>query len=250
MRMEANMHISVRSFLGVLVLISQVSIASSGTDTVTGLHQSTGAVHLLLSTVSNSDVSAASNVAGEAAQDTKPPALPASDNLAKDDTTAVKTPKTTPSEDTHVHYGWFVDGTAAVFGILAVVFALFVLVIGFKGWSEFDKIMKQVDKQVLDKLDSSVEARVNDFVSKKLTPRLEASFREKQAETVKALDDSIANELDKAKGTLQSEVSRLLATDEVCRQVVDMAVFEVGRKLAPPAPPSKPDEFDPKTGGK
>jgi hypothetical protein len=214
------------------------------------LNQSAGSVHLLPSTISNSEIPVPSNVAGNTAQDTKPPTFPFSDNLAPGNTIAVTTPIKTPAEDTHVHYGWFVDGTAAVFGILAVIFALFVLVIGFKGWSEFDKILKQVDKQVLDTLNSSVEKRVNEFFTNTLAPRLEASFRDKQTETERKLDIAIADELDKAKGTLKSEVLRLLATEEICRQVVDLAVVEVGRKLVPSTPPSKPDEFDPETGGK
>lgn len=180
----------------------------------------------------------------------------ATSNASKDSSNKIletlfdKPVKKTESGASHIHYGWFIDGAAAIFGILAVVFALFVLLLGFKGWGEFGKLMEKVNDQVIAKLDASVENRVDTFVKTELIPRLEGIFQEKHSNTIKKLDVSIADEIDNARKLLKTEISTILSTEEIRRQIVDQAVIEIGRKLSPSAPPSQPDEFEPEVGGK
>ncbi|HEV2437799.1 MAG TPA: hypothetical protein VG077_17525 [Verrucomicrobiae bacterium] len=142
------------------------------------------------------------------------------------------------SSDPGTFRSWFFDGAAAIFGILAVFFAIVTVVatvVGvITGISKFRDLIKRVESDLKDKIVLEFGKRLNEVVEREIEPQVKEII-EKQLKTT----------LETGKQRIEEEISRSIKDSDLKEILINEVAAEIRARLsAPPQSPKvEPKEF-------
>lgn len=140
-------------------------------------------------------------------------------------------PPTAPERTSYMSL--FLEGSAAVFGVLSVAAAVIAFALAFIGVTNYAKFKDRALKEVTEHMKKEVDNRITSAAQNEITNVIKS-----------ALDPKIAEAIDEARKKLAEEVRRMVVEEEWRGALIDEVQARVTERLQPKAQSTAPDEFE------
>jgi hypothetical protein len=153
-------------------------------------------------------------------------------------TVALGAPTAQFSSDPGTVRSWFLDGTAAIFGLLAVFFAILAVVITIvgiiTGISKYRDLVKRLESELRDKVDEEFGKQLDSVVQRQIEPKVK-----------EIIEIELKMTLETGKERVAAELSRIVDEADLKQALIDAVADEIRKRLSiPQTPKVEPKEFD------
>ena len=167
------------------------------------------------------------------------PAAPPNQGLAAPTPTVqTTTTQAPPSPIPDPYRGHYIDISAAMFGWLSVVFGLltlgisiFVIVLSIKGVSQFRHILRQIEGELRQKVETMFRERLNNVVESEIKPKVQEIVNNELSKTLEEVRDRAHAEMTRAvteldaRETLINEIVALIQSRSSQTSAIDQNEF-------------------------
>lgn len=153
--------------------------------------------------------------------------LPAASNTPQASDASVSGRPRTFSKDPGAALDWFVDGSAAVFGLLAVFFAIVTVVITIvgiiTGIVKFRDLIQRIEKDLHRKVEEEFGKRLDIVVEEEIRPKVKEIIETELRTTIEA-----------GKARIETELSKTFGDPVLREELIQQVAVEIRSRLSVP----------------
>lgn len=117
----------------------------------------------------------------------------------------------------------FIDWAAALFGFLAVIFALLTLLLFYKGYATIKDVAQHMERDLKERVKVEFEAKLSTVIEQEVRPKIQ-----------QILDQELRRTLDTVEPLVEAEIRRNLSDSAIRQGLIDNVTGEIIARLSIP----------------